>query len=158
MFLINFSLLNLNLMSASSISLAFFLIQGQRSNMIFQQMNYLRKSNTSISCDFDCAIHFWSYFNYWGHLQGQKVNFKVKSKEISFLLWKARNMCNTPFSVHFFAILSILGNYSILNNNRFSPSLTLFCYIYDVFYVSYIFFLLNSNPMSVLAWKIWTFL
>ena len=37
----------------------------------------------------------------------------------------------------------------IFKNNRFSASLTLFCYIYDVFFMFLIdFFLRNSNPMS----------
>ena len=33
-----------------------------------------------------------------GHLQGQKVNFKVKKEKISFLTNKARNVCNMPTS------------------------------------------------------------
>ena len=42
-----------------------------------------------------------------------------------------------------------IGKIFIFKNNRFSASLTLFCYIYNVFLLFLIdFFLLNSNPMS----------
>ena len=69
--------------------------------MIFQQM----KLETSVIPQLHVVLTVLSIFEViliiWGHRQGQKVNFKVKWKEISFLLRKARNMCNTPFSVDF---------------------------------------------------------
>ena len=40
-----------------------------------------------------------------GHLQGRKVNFKVKWAKISFLTSNARNMCNTSFSWDFVIII-----------------------------------------------------
>ena len=70
--------------------------------MIFQLM----KLGTSVIPQLHKILTVLSIFEViliiWGHLQGQKVNFKVKWKENTFLLRKARNMCNTPFSVHFF--------------------------------------------------------
>ena len=36
-----------------------------------------------------------------GHLQGQKVNFKVKQAIIPFLTNKDKNMCNTSFTWDF---------------------------------------------------------
>ena len=106
MFLIDFYLRNSNPMSASLKNLGiFFHIQGQRSisrsNMIFQQM----KRGTSEIPQFYEILNGLSIFEIilitQGHLQDQKVNFKVKWKEISFLLRKVRNMCSTSFSVHF---------------------------------------------------------
>ena len=36
-----------------------------------------------------------------GHLQGEKVNFKVKQEKILVSTNKARKMCNTSFSLAF---------------------------------------------------------
>ena len=65
------------------------------SNMIFQQM----KPGTSVIPHFNVILTEQSIsciiFMTRGHLQGQKVNFKVKQAKILFLTNKARNMCNT---------------------------------------------------------------
>ena len=69
--------------------------------MIFYKM----KLGTSVIPQFDVILTLLSIFVIiliiQGNLQSQKLIFKVKSKEIYFLLRKVRNMCNTSFSVHF---------------------------------------------------------
>ena len=81
--------------------------------------------------------------------------------QVIFTNKTARNMCNRPtsFFVHVFAILSTLGNYSFEKNNRLSPSLAPFCYIYNVFSMFLIdVFPLSSNTMSASLKKIGIFL
>ena len=52
-------------------------------------------------------------------------------------------------NLYIFGHFEDIGGLFIFLNNRFSESLTLFCYIYNVFLMFLIdFFLLNSNPMS----------
>ena len=69
--------------------------------MIFQQM----KSGTSVIPHFHVILTGKSIscniIKNQGHLQGQKVNFKVKQAEIPFLTNKARNMCDTSFIMGF---------------------------------------------------------
>ena len=68
--------------------------------MIFQQM----KLGTSELPQFHVILTVLSVFEniliIQSHFSSHKVNFKAKLKEILFLLRKARNMCNTSFSVH----------------------------------------------------------
>ena len=69
--------------------------------MIFQQM----KPGTSVIPHFHMILTGQSIsciiFMIQGHLQGQKINFKVKQANIPFLTSKARNMCNTSFTWDF---------------------------------------------------------
>ena len=104
MFLIDCFLLNLNPMSVSLKSLIIFLnsmskVSISRSNMIFQQM----KLETSVILQFYVIFTLLSIFEnilvIQGHIQGQKVNFKFKSKAISFSIRKVRKMCNTCTSI-----------------------------------------------------------
>ena len=80
LFLIDFFLLNLNPTSASLNSLDIFLNSRSisRSNMVFQQMML----GTSVIQQFYVILTLLSIFKiiliFQGHLQGQKVNFKVK--------------------------------------------------------------------------------
>ena len=125
--------------------------------MIFQQMTYLGKS---VIPQFHVISTVLSIFEVILIIE---VIFKVKrsilksSQRKYHFYYERLGTCVIPLFCIFFCHFEHIGKLFILNNNRFSPSLTLFCYIYDVFYVSYRFFLLISNPMSVLAWKVWTF-
>ena len=78
--------------------------------MIFQQM----KPGTSVIPHFHVISTgqsiFCIIFMIQGHLQGQKVNFKVKETKIPFLPIKARNMCDTSF----YGILSEKSNNDII--------------------------------------------
>ena len=83
-----------------------------------------------------------------GHLQGQKVNFKAKWKEILILLWKLGTLV-IPLFLYIFCHFEHIGKLFIKKNNRFSSSLTLFFYVYNVFLMFLIKKILrNSNPMS----------
>ena len=66
--------------------------------MIFQQM----KPATSVIPHFHVILTGQSIsciiLMTQGHLQGQKVIFKVKQAKIQFLTNKDRNMCNTFFT------------------------------------------------------------
>ena len=71
--------------------------------MIFHQMKLL--TSEGLIPQFHVILIELSIFEIiliiQGHLQGQKVHFKAKWKEIIIVLRKARNMCSTYFSVHF---------------------------------------------------------
>ena len=66
--------------------------------MIFQEM----KLGTSVISHFHVILTEQSISEticiIQGHLQGQKVNFRVKQGKIYVLTDKARKMCNTAFS------------------------------------------------------------
>ena len=52
-------------------------------------------------------------------------------------------------NLYIFGHFEHFGRLFIFKNNRLSASLTLFCYIYNVFFMFLIdFLLLNSNPIS----------
>ena len=76
-----------------------FIVKNSISRSSEQKYNFLTNkarnmcNNTSLLCSFEDILIIQ------GHLQGQKVNFKVKLKK-SFNN-KARNMCNTSFSWDF---------------------------------------------------------
>ena len=69
--------------------------------MIFQQI----RLGTSVIPQFNVILTGQSISEIiliiQGHLQGQKVNFKVKLAKISFLTSNARNICNISFSWDF---------------------------------------------------------
>ena len=69
--------------------------------MIFRQM----KPGTSVLPHFHVILTgkliFDIIFMTQDHLQGKKVNFKVKLAKILFFTKKGRNMCNTSFAWDF---------------------------------------------------------
>ena len=71
-----------------------------RSNMFFSTNEARNKCNTSFSCDFDWAIHFWNFFEIRSSSRSKR-QFQSQIRKKKLLTNKASNMCNTSFSLDF---------------------------------------------------------